>query len=136
MEENGKEDKGGGSSVPVIREMTVTDPTGFHCLPAGQIARIAMDFRGTIEVERDGRRADAGSVMQLLALLAVPDKNVKFRVIINGKDPEAAIEGIEKALRGEISGAAGQQDGTPPQQPKQKGGWAHYLTSLIPKRSH
>lgn len=132
MDESGSKGAGGESTQPVVRELTVTDPTGFHCLPAGQIAKIAMEFHGTIEVERDGRRADAKSVMQLLALLAVPDKNVKFKVIVNGHGAETAIANMEKALRGELV-AVDSSAKKEVVQPKTRSGWAHHLTSFLTK---
>lgn len=135
MEEARHHGRGKGPAHPVVRELTVTDPTGFHCLPAGQIARIAMDFDGTIEVEREGRRADAKSVMELLGLLAVPDKNVKFRVIADGKGAIAAIENIKRALAGEIVVAE------PPakkavEPPETERGWAYRWNSLWSKDKH
>lgn len=99
---------------PLVRKLTVADPSGFHCKPAAQMAKIALKFDGAIEVERRGVRADAKSVMALLALLAVPEKNVTFDIIVDGPGAEAVVADIEKALNGEFDGgkhAAGGKSG-------------------------
>jgi len=100
---------------PLVRELTVTDPSGFHCKPAAQIAKIAVKFDGSISVERQGSRADAKSVFALLALLAVPEKNIKFNILVDGPGAEGVADDIEKALNGELDDgkhAAKQKSGT------------------------
>ena len=87
---------------PLVRELTVRDPSGFHCKPAAQIAKIAVKFDGAISVERAGGRADAKSVFALLALLAVPDKNIKFNLIVDGPGAEGVAAEIEQALNGDL----------------------------------
>lgn len=89
--------RSGGS---IVREITITDPTGFHCKPAAQIAKIALNYEGEITVEKDGSKVSAKSVMGLLGLLAVPEKSMRFRVMAEGPDAEGVISKIQDVVSG------------------------------------
>lgn len=128
---NGGHQKGGGDkAAQVVHELMVADKTGFHFLPASQLAKIAMEFEGTLEVEKDGVRKNARSALALIGLLAVPDKEVRFRMIVTGHGAEAAFEKVMTVLKGKLvvvdpPPAKGHAAAKP-------GAWS-YLSSFWPK---
>lgn len=119
-----------GKAQPVVHEVIVTGLTGFHFLPASQLAKIALEYEGTIEVEKGGRRENAKSALALVGLLAVADEIVKFRLIVDGPGANETFAGIMKTLKGklvlvdppEVTGNA----------PSKPAGWS-YLSSLWAK---
>ena len=124
----------GGDHLRLVeREVMVTDQTGFHFLPASQMAKFAVEeFEGTIEAEKDGQRVNARSAMKLVGLLALPEKDLKFRIIIRGEGAPEAFEKLMKILDGQIVVVE------PPakkgsQGPKTRDGWAYRWNSFWSK---
>ncbi|MEI6809701.1 MAG: HPr family phosphocarrier protein, partial [bacterium] len=93
---------GEGKVQPVVHELIVTGLTGFHFLPASQLAKIALEYEGTIEVEKGDRRENAKSALALVGLLAVADEIVKFRIIIDGPCANETFAMILKTLKGKL----------------------------------
>jgi phosphotransferase system HPr (HPr) family protein len=82
-----------------IAERTVVLPKHLHARPAGQIAQAAARHQGTtIELVVGDRRANARSVLAVMALGAVTGSQI--RVITTGSGAEAAADEVVGILLG------------------------------------
>jgi phosphocarrier protein len=66
-----------------MREVTIVNDLGLHARPAAHIARIAQAARGPVWLMFGGERADASSILDLLAL----GSSRGTRVTIGVEDP-------------------------------------------------
>lgn len=60
-------------------DYTITDPTGIHARPAGEIAGIAGRYDCEVAAEANGKRADARSVVALMSLGTAKGTRITFR---------------------------------------------------------
>jgi phosphocarrier protein HPr len=75
------------SSETVVR---LPDAVALHARPAADFVRAAMGFDADIVVSADGRKANAKSLMAVLALGAKGGTPLALRA--EGSDAEAAVE--------------------------------------------
>lgn len=85
-------------STPAADNALFSDPilvinqVGFHARPAAVLAGAAKKYNAQIRLEKDGKKADAKSVMRLMTL------NVRFqdyiRIVPSGPEAEAAIKDL------------------------------------------
>jgi phosphotransferase system HPr (HPr) family protein len=73
-------------STAVRRELDITSPAGLHARPAADFAATAARFAADIRVHKQGREADAKSVLLLLTL----DVRQGDRVVVTADGPDAA----------------------------------------------
>lgn len=70
-------------------ELTVPNSVGFHARPAATLSGLAKKYNSKLWIEKDGKRADARSVVAIMGL------NVKFadkiKLIAQGDDAETAL---------------------------------------------
>lgn len=52
----------------LCKSVFVINETGIHCRPAADIAKEAAEASGCIWIEKDGQKADASSVVDIIAL--------------------------------------------------------------------
>ena len=90
------EDQAGSGAQWIVREMTVTNPRGFHVRPASMVAKIAFNSESEIMIEKDGTRVSAKSVMGLLSLEA--GHGTRIRVTAEGPDAAKALAKIEEVV--------------------------------------
>jgi phosphocarrier protein FPr len=74
----------------VQRKLVVGVRDGLHARPATQFVKLARSFSAAIEVEREGRRADAKSPVRLM-LLGVKEQD-EITLHIDGEDADAALQ--------------------------------------------
>lgn len=93
----------GGSSAgaegdgAVVRRLVVL-PKHLHARPAGQVAQVAARHRATtIELVAGERRANAVSVLSVMALGAVTGTEVG--ILVNGPDAESIADELADILR-------------------------------------
>lgn len=72
--------------------VVVQNDFGLHARSAGRLAREASKFISTIELELDGRRVDAKSILDILTLAASKGSELTLRV--SGEDCRAAFQAI------------------------------------------
>jgi phosphotransferase system HPr (HPr) family protein len=85
------------SSEPATAERIVVLRRHLHARPAGQVVQAAAACDGTtIELDADGRTADARSILAVMALGAVAGSEVRVRAA--GADPGSAIEAVVAIL--------------------------------------
>ena len=78
------------------KNLTNANKKGLHVRAATLLAQTANRFRSSVTIERDGERADAKSVMNLLLLTATI--GTKVRVIVTGQDAREAMKAITKII--------------------------------------
>lgn len=72
---------------------TITDETGIHARPAGELARAAKEFRSEIILSCGEKRADARKLMAVMAMGIKKGQTVE--VEIRGADEEKAKAAME-----------------------------------------
>ena len=79
------------------KEVTVQNQVGLHARPATFFIQKANEFKSSIWIEKDERRVNAKSLLGVLSLGIVGGTTIK--VIADGADEEAAVDGLVKELR-------------------------------------
>lgn len=74
----------------------IIDKVGLHARPAGAISAGAKCFKCNIEVECDGKMADAKRLLSLMSLGATSGKILTFK--FDGEDEDKAYLAIEMIL--------------------------------------
>ena len=61
----------------IRKALTIGNKLGLHARAAGTLVRLSNTFRSEITIEKDGKRANAKSIMGLLMLAAAPGSRIK-----------------------------------------------------------
>lgn len=77
----------------VSKELTVINDSGIHARPAALIVETATKFRCAVIFIKDGMRANAKSIMNIMLLAAEP--GALIRVEADGPDENDALSAIE-----------------------------------------
>ena len=85
-------------SADVRRSMEIVNKLGLHARAAAKLIDLASGFESSIRIRRDGREADAKSIMKVMMLAA--SKGVNVEVVAHGADAAEAVEAIEKLIAG------------------------------------
>jgi phosphotransferase system HPr (HPr) family protein len=72
--------------------VTVTNPDGLHARPAATFVQAAAGFRSRVRVGRDGRWADAKSLLAVLSLAISQGTTVE--IVAEGEDAEEAVRAL------------------------------------------
>jgi len=83
-------------STEVRRSMTVINKLGLHARAAAKLVELASGFESRIRIRRDGREADAKSIMKVMMLAASKGKSLE--VVAQGDDATEAVEAIERLV--------------------------------------
>lgn len=74
------------------QKIKITNPTGLHLRPAGNLCREAMKYKCKVTFEYDGNSANAKSVLSVLgACIKFGDE---ITLICDGEDEEEALNAI------------------------------------------
>jgi phosphocarrier protein HPr len=76
----------------------IVNELGLHARAAAKLVRLAEGFASTIEVAKEGQRADAKSIMGLLLLCGI--RGSKLTVRASGADAAEAIQAIGELIGG------------------------------------
>jgi phosphocarrier protein len=79
-----------------VKEVTVENQVGLHARPATFFIQKANEFRSAIWVEKEERRVNAKSLLGVLSLGIVGGTSI--RVIADGQDEQAAVDGLVKLV--------------------------------------
>lgn len=82
----------------VKRQVCVSNELGIHLRAAGIIVQVAGVYSSSIWLERDTMKANAKSIMSVLALAA--SKGVELRVVADGDDAEEAVAALVDLIDG------------------------------------
>ena len=74
------------------QEITVNNEVGLHARPATFFIQKANEFKSSVWVEKEERRANAKSLLGVLSLGIVGGTNI--RIIADGVDEQEAVDGL------------------------------------------
>ena len=77
----------------VTKELTVINDSGIHARPAALIVETATKFKCNVIFIKDGMRANAKSIMNIMLLAAEP--GAVIQVETEGPDESDALDAIE-----------------------------------------
>ncbi len=78
------------------KTVTIVNQLGLHARAATKLAQLCQKFDARIELQQDGRTADASSVLALLMLASSKGKNVE--VVTHGNQAEAALQSVVQLI--------------------------------------
>ena len=78
----------------ISKELTVINESGIHARPAALIVETATKFQSQVIFIKDGMRANAKSIMNIMLLAAEP--GAVIRVETEGPDEAEALKAIEE----------------------------------------
>ena len=85
----------------IVKDVTVQNQVGLHARPATFFIQKANEFRSSIWVEKEERRANAKSLLGVLSLGITGGTDI--RIIADGQDEKDAVDALESLV---ISGFA------------------------------
>ena len=80
----------------VSRELVIINRLGLHARAAAKLVSTAGRFSSTVRIERDGKGADAKSIMGVMMLAA--GKGTAVTVHTEGDDAVAALEAVAELI--------------------------------------
>ncbi len=85
----------------VVKDITVQNQVGLHARPATFFIQKANEFKSSIWVEKEERRANAKSLLGVLSLGITGGTDIK--ILADGQDEAEAVEALTKLV---VSGFA------------------------------
>jgi len=89
------------SRPKVTRVIVIRNEQGLHARPAEMFARLARQFQSRIELVREDRRIEAGSIIDLLTLGAGPGTELVLEA--EGDDAREAVEALARLVESGFS---------------------------------
>lgn len=83
------------SELTLVR---LPDTVALHARPAGAFVRAAASFAAAIEVQANGRRANAKSILEILGLGA--DGGTELAISASGEDAAEAVAQLASLVSG------------------------------------
>ena len=80
----------------VSRKVTVTNPTGLHLRPAGNLCKEAMKYKSMITCQFRDTTANAKSVLSVLG--ACVKSGDEITLICEGEDEQEALDALTAAV--------------------------------------
>ena len=80
----------------VEKLLVVKNETGLHARPASLFVQKAAKYKSTIKVKKDGKEANAKSIISVLSLGA--SFGSEITIIADGPDAEEAVAGLVELL--------------------------------------
>ena len=78
------------------KTVTIVNQLGLHARAATKLAQLCQKFDARIELQQEGRTADASSVLALLMLASSKGKTVE--VVTHGNQAEAALQSVVQLI--------------------------------------
>ena len=85
-------------STEVRKTLQIVNKLGLHARAAAKLVDLASGFESSIRIRRDGREADAKSIMKVMMLAA--SKGTRIEVLARGDDAAEAAEAIARLVAG------------------------------------
>ena len=85
-------------STEARRTLRIVNKLGLHARAAAKLIDLASGFESRIRLLRDGREADAKSIMRVMMLAA--SKGASIEVVAQGADAAEAVDAIERLVAG------------------------------------
>lgn len=80
----------------ITEEMVIMNSLGMHARPAAALVQTVLPFESDVEVNLDGQRVNAKSIMGLLTLAA--SQGSRIGVTCRGADADAAMSAVRALL--------------------------------------
>ena len=90
-------------STEARRTMQIVNKLGLHARSAAKLIDLAAGFESRIRIYRDGREADAKSIMKVMMLAA--SRGTTIEVVADGEDAAEAVDAIERLVAGRFDEA-------------------------------
>ncbi len=84
------------SNSPIKRVVVIRNEQGMHARPAEMFVRLAQQFKSKIEIEKEGHRVAARSIMDLLTLGAT--KGTQLTLEADGLDAQDAVNALAELV--------------------------------------
>ena len=78
--------------------MEIVNKLGLHARAAAKLVELASRFGARISIRREGREADAKSILRVMTLAA--SKGTNIEVVAEGDDAAEAVDAIERLVAG------------------------------------
>ena len=76
----------------IEKSALVVNKLGIHARAAAKLVGVAGQFRSRLEIEKEGRRANAKSIMNVMMLAA--SHGTRVRLFADGEDEEQAMRAL------------------------------------------
>ncbi|MEM7406209.1 MAG: HPr family phosphocarrier protein [Pseudomonadota bacterium] len=73
-------------------KIAIVNKLGLHARAAAKLVNLAGQFEASVELERDGKGANAKSIMSVMMLAAT--KGTELGLVTDGADADAAMDAI------------------------------------------
>ncbi len=80
----------------VSQKVVIKNPTGLHLRPAGNLCKVAMNYKCHITFSYDGNTANAKSVLSVLGACVKCGDELEFRC--EGQDEEETLAALVEAV--------------------------------------
>lgn len=80
----------------ITEDITIINKLGLHARAAAKLVGVASHFASTIGILKEGRKADAKSIMAVMMLAAAKGSILTF--VIEGKDQDLAWGDIQELI--------------------------------------
>ncbi len=80
----------------IQRNVKISNKLGLHARPAAEFVEKANTFKSRISVEKDGKKVNAKSIIEILTLGAKYGCSIK--ITAEGEDEAEAVEALAKLL--------------------------------------
>ncbi len=87
----------------LTHELEIINKLGLHARASSKLVQVASSFKSDIHIERNGRKANAKSIMSLMMLAAA--KGSRITLICSGEDEEQAQQKIIELFAGRFGEA-------------------------------
>ena len=87
----------------VSRELVIINRLGLHARAAAKLVSTAGRFSSTVRIERDGKGADAKSIMAVMMLAA--GKGSHLTVQCDGEDEAASLSAVHALIHARLGEA-------------------------------
>ena len=78
------------------KTMIISNRLGIHARAAATFVKVASNFKSDVYVEKNGRKVDGKSIMDLLTLAAV--QGATINVMAHGEDEVEALRVVEELV--------------------------------------
>ena len=82
----------------ISKKIKITNPSGLHLRPAGNLCNTAVQYKCKITFDYDGGHANAKSVLSVLG--ACVKCGDEINLICDGEDEEEAMKAMTEAIEG------------------------------------
>ncbi len=100
-------------------DITIDNPTGLHARPAKYFVQVAKKFKSDIRLLRDGKKANAKSLVSILTLGVKCGHEIQ--IVVEGVDEDQALDALKAAIDDNLGEDQSQKSACPaPVQPSEE----------------